>query len=89
MLVHQRVPFANHGLSWSSRPTETDLVIFPVIALEIIFRSLVRGGYLQHGPIVRTVNEITTSRRDRALESWLIREIIPFYGRKIQVGEIL
>ena len=24
-----------------------------------------------------------------SLESWLVREIIPFYGRKIQVSEIL
>ena len=36
------------------------------------------------------VNFITSSRRDRALGRMVrIREIIPFYDRKIQVSEIL
>ena len=40
-------------------------------------------------PMKIWVNLIATSLFDRTLESWLVREIIPFYGRKIQVSEIL
>ena len=35
------------------------------------------------------VNDITTSLRPKYLESWLIEELIPFYGRTIQVCELL
>ena len=36
------------------------------------------------------VNEITSSRHERSLEIIVrIRGIIPFYGRKIQVSELL
>ena len=56
--------------------------------ITMVYKPKLSKNWVRHHLVV-WVNLITTSLFSRALESWLIGEIIPFDGHKIQVRELL